>query len=48
MLRAEGIDPLVIEGIGPSQSEWFKLIRKRFVATFGQSVCVADFERPAD
>lgn len=44
VLRAEGMNPLVIEGIGPSQSPWFKKIRGRFVAEFGASVSVRDFE----
>lgn len=45
VLRAEGMDPMIIEGIGPSQSEWFKKIRSRFVAEFGASVRVSDFEQ---
>lgn len=44
ILRAEGMDPLIVEGVGPSQSEWFKRIRARFIAEFGPSVCVCDFE----
>jgi hypothetical protein len=44
VLRAEGEAPLMIEGIGPSQSPWFKKIRARFVSEFGVSVCVRDFE----
>lgn len=44
VLRAEGMNPLEIEGIGPSQSDWFKRIRARFVAEFGNSVSVHDYE----
>ncbi len=44
VLRAEGMNPLVIEGIGLDQSEWFKKMRARFVAEFGHSVSVRDFE----
>lgn len=44
VLRAEGMNPLLIEGIGPDQSEWFKKIRARFVSEFGGSVRVEDFE----
>jgi len=44
VLRAEGMNPLMIEGIGPSQSDWLKRIRARFVAEFGDSVRVGDFE----
>jgi hypothetical protein len=47
VLRAEGMNPLVIEGIGPFQSDWFKKIRKRFVSEFGQSVCLKDFDQAA-
>jgi hypothetical protein len=44
VLRAEGMEPLIIEGIGVSQSEYFKIIRGAFVKHFGASVCVPDFE----
>ena len=44
VLRAEGMNPLEIEGVGPSQSDWFKRIRARFVAELGNSVSVHDFE----
>ena len=44
VLRAEGMDPLIIEGIGPAQSDWFKRIRDRFIAEFGASVSLRDFE----
>jgi hypothetical protein len=37
------MNPLIIEGIGPSQSEYFKLIRDRFMAQFGASISVEDF-----
>jgi hypothetical protein len=43
VLRAEGMNPLHIEGIGPSQSDYFKLIRDQFVARFGASISVEDF-----
>jgi hypothetical protein len=39
-----GMNPLQIESIGPSQSDYFKLIFKRFVAVFGEAVSVRDFE----
>jgi hypothetical protein len=45
VLRAEGMNPLMIEGIGPSQSDWFKKIRARFVDEFGGSIRVDDFEQ---
>lgn len=45
VLRAEGMKPLIVEGIGPSQSEWFKKIHARFSAEFGGSIGVGDFEQ---
>ena len=47
VLRAEGMNPLMIEGVGPDQSDWFKKIRARFVSEFGASVGVGDFESDA-
>jgi hypothetical protein len=44
VLRAEGMEPLIIEGIGLSKSEYFKLIHGAFVKHFGAAVCVRDFE----
>ncbi len=44
VLRAEGMNPMMIEGIGPDQSDWFKKIRARFVAEFGGSVSLCDFD----
>lgn len=44
VLRAEGMNPLLIEGIGPDQSEWFKKIRVRFLSEFGVAVSVDDFK----
>jgi hypothetical protein len=43
VLRAEGMDPLWIEGVGPSQSEFFKMIRDQFSSRFGASISVEDF-----
>jgi hypothetical protein len=43
VLRAEGMDPLMIEGVGPSQSEYFKMIRARFSEDFGPAISVEDF-----
>jgi hypothetical protein len=47
VLRAEGMDPLMVEGIGTSQSDYFRMIRARFVSEFGATVSVRDFEAQA-
>jgi hypothetical protein len=44
VLRAEGMAAIVVEGVGPLKSEYFKLIRTRFVKHFSETVNVKDFE----
>ncbi|MGD9816845.1 MAG: hypothetical protein AB7Q23_16430 [Hyphomonadaceae bacterium] len=42
VLRAEGLEPIVIQGIGPSQSEYFVMIRDLFLRRVGASIRVDD------
>lgn len=44
VLRAEGMEPLMIEGIGVSQSEYFNVIRDFFVKQHGAAIRVTDFQ----